>query len=200
MLEIACRTDQCAGTPRAATGGRRGRCRAVGALACSLAVTPLAAQSPLPVESHQAAGRLHDRSGRPRAQRPRDDVGRGGNAVRRFGGEGSVYAVMLPSPGTKGERPCNKIASGLREPAGVAFRDGALYVSAISRIVRFDDIERRLANPPPPVVVSDRFPDRRAPRTQVHRVRAGRQALRPGRHAVQRLRARSRSLRRRSCG
>jgi glucose/arabinose dehydrogenase len=52
----------------------------------------------------------------------------------------------------------SKIASGLREPAGVAFRDGALYVSAISRIVRFDDIERRLADPPAPVVVSDRFP------------------------------------------
>ena len=50
------------------------------------------------------------------------------------------------------------IASGLREPAGVAFRDSALYVSAVSRILRFDDIERRLANPPAPVVVSDRFP------------------------------------------
>ena len=36
--------------------------------------------------------------------------------------------------------------------------DGALYVSAIDRILRFDDIERRLANPPAPVVVSNRFP------------------------------------------
>jgi glucose/arabinose dehydrogenase len=50
------------------------------------------------------------------------------------------------------------IASGLREPAGVAFRDGALYVSAVSRILRFDGIEARLADPPEPVVVSDRFP------------------------------------------
>ncbi|MFI4925115.1 MAG: PQQ-dependent sugar dehydrogenase, partial [Vicinamibacteria bacterium] len=48
---------------------------------------------------------------------------------------------------------------GLREPAGVAFRDGALYVSAVSRILRLDDIERRLDNPPSPVLVSDRFPD-----------------------------------------
>ena len=54
-------------------------------------------------------------------------------------GEGSVYAVKLPSSGTKGEGVVSKIASGLREPAGVAFRDGALYVSAISRIVRIDD-------------------------------------------------------------
>jgi len=71
---------------------------------------------------------------------------------------GTVHALTLPPPGGKGEAVGNVIASGLREPAGVAFRDGALYVSAISRILRFDDIERRLADPPQPVVVSDRFP------------------------------------------
>ena len=71
---------------------------------------------------------------------------------------GKVYALTLPPPGAAGEVATNVIASGLREPAGVAFRDGALYVSAVSRILRFDDIERRLSDPPPPVVVSDRFP------------------------------------------
>jgi hypothetical protein len=72
--------------------------------------------------------------------------------------EGKVYAVTLPSAGAGGQAVVRVIASGLREPAGVAFRDSALYVSAVSRILRFDDIERRLANPPAPVVVSDRFP------------------------------------------
>ncbi len=38
-------------------------------------------------------------------------------------------------------------------PAGVAFRDGSLYVSSVSRIVRFDDIESKLDNPPAPVVL-----------------------------------------------
>jgi glucose/arabinose dehydrogenase len=71
---------------------------------------------------------------------------------------GKVYALALPPPGAAGEVATHVIASGLREPAGVAFRDGALYVSAVSRILRFDDIERRLSDPPPPVVVSDRFP------------------------------------------
>ncbi len=71
---------------------------------------------------------------------------------------GKVYALTLPPPGAKGEAAMHVVASGLREPAGVAFRDGALYVSAVSRILRFDDIERRLADPPQPVVVSDRFP------------------------------------------
>jgi len=72
--------------------------------------------------------------------------------------EGKVFAVTLPPQGAKGEATVRRIASGLSEPAGVAFRDGALYVSAISRILRYDDIERRLDNPPAPVVVSDRFP------------------------------------------
>jgi len=75
---------------------------------------------------------------------------------------GTVYALTLPPPGDRGqpaaEAVTHTIVTGLREPAGVAFRDGALYVSAVSRILRFDDIEKRLANPPAPVVVSDKFP------------------------------------------
>jgi glucose/arabinose dehydrogenase len=72
--------------------------------------------------------------------------------------EGKVYAVTLPRAGTKGEAVVRVIASGLREPAGVAFRGSALYVSAVSRILRFDDIERRLDDPPVPVVVNESFP------------------------------------------
>ena len=74
---------------------------------------------------------------------------------------GKVHAVTLPPTGTKEEAAVVVVASGLAEPAGVAFRDGALYVSAIDRILRFDDIERRLADPPRPVVVTDRFPGER---------------------------------------
>ncbi len=70
-------------------------------------------------------------------------------------GEGKVYAI--PTPLGPQPRP-RVIASGLTTPVGVAFRDGALYVSSTSRIVRLDDIESRLDNPPRPVVVSDRFP------------------------------------------
>ena len=67
---------------------------------------------------------------------------------------GKVYAVTLkPGPAA-----VTTVASGLARPVGVAFRDGALYVSAVSRILRYDDIESRLDRPPPPVVVSDKFP------------------------------------------
>jgi glucose/arabinose dehydrogenase len=72
--------------------------------------------------------------------------------------EGRVFAVSFPAGDLGGTPAIRVVASGLRDPAGVAFRNGALYVSAVSRILRLDDIEARLASPPSPVVVTDAFP------------------------------------------
>jgi len=83
--------------------------------------------------------------------------GSGGTLFVGSGGAGNVYAVRLPAS-DDGEASVRTIASGLRQPAGVAFRGGALYVSAVDRILRFDDIERRLDDPGKPVIVTDRFP------------------------------------------
>src|SRR4030095_2859889 len=52
------------------------------------------------------------------------------------------------------------IATGLDMPNGVAVRNGSLYVAENSRIIRFDDIETNLDNPPKAVVVYDKFPDK----------------------------------------
>ncbi len=71
---------------------------------------------------------------------------------------GNVYAITLPRAGSGEAARVRTIATGLRDPGGVAFRDGALYVSAVSRILRFDGIERRLDAPPAPVVVTDALP------------------------------------------
>jgi glucose/arabinose dehydrogenase len=68
---------------------------------------------------------------------------------------GKVHAVRFK---TGAAAEVIMLASGLRLPVGVAFRDGALYVSAVDRIIRFDDIENRLSDPPKPIVVSDHFP------------------------------------------
>ena len=62
-------------------------------------------------------------------------------------GAGKVYAVELDQG--KALR-VHTLASGLALPAGVAYRNGQLFVSAVSRIVRFDAIDDRLANPPAP--------------------------------------------------
>jgi glucose/arabinose dehydrogenase len=66
---------------------------------------------------------------------------------------GKVYAVPL-----KGSRKPVVIADGLAMPVGVAFRDGDLYVSAVSRVVRLRNIEARLNKPPRPEVVSSDYP------------------------------------------
>jgi len=50
------------------------------------------------------------------------------------------------------------IAEGLNMPNGVAFRDGALYVAEVNRILRYDNIEQFLRTPPNPVVINDTFP------------------------------------------
>lgn len=70
--------------------------------------------------------------------------------------EGSVTAVQFDSAWKVVRQ--RVIVRGLEMPAGVAWRDGSLYVSAVSRILRFDGIASRLDNPPTPVVVTDRLP------------------------------------------
>ncbi len=68
---------------------------------------------------------------------------------------GKVYAIRVRD--SKAVETLT-IAAGLNLPVGVAFRNGALYVSDVDRILRFDNIETNLTNPPRPVLVSDRFP------------------------------------------
>jgi glucose/arabinose dehydrogenase len=87
--------------------------------------------------------------------------GAGGTLFVGSASAGKVYAISLPAAGTSGEAKVRVIASGLTIPGGVAFRDGALYVSALDRILRFDDIERRLDDPPKPVIVTDKLPSQR---------------------------------------
>jgi glucose/arabinose dehydrogenase len=50
------------------------------------------------------------------------------------------------------------VATGLDMPVGVAYRDGTLFISAVSRILRIEHIDDRLAAPPAPAVVTDALP------------------------------------------
>src|SRR6478735_12493766 len=56
---------------------------------------------------------------------------------------GNVYAVVDRDGDHKADQVLT-IASGLRQPNGVAMRNGALYVATTSQILRFDDIEKHL--------------------------------------------------------
>lgn len=68
-----------------------------------------------------------------------------------------VYAVR-DADGDHVAETVTVVASGLDTPNGVAFRDDALYIAEISRVLRIDGISGRIEAPPEPVLVSDQFP------------------------------------------
>lgn len=82
-------------------------------------------------------------------------LGKKGTVFAGSTSAGKVYAVTEAD----GTRKVTIIASGLDLPLGVAFRDGALYASAVDRILRFDDIEENLDKPAKPTVITDNFPN-----------------------------------------
>ena len=71
--------------------------------------------------------------------------------------EDNVYAVQ----DTDGDMVADKtyiIDKGLKMPNGVALKDGNLYVAAISKILKYENIEANLENPPEPKVIYDNYP------------------------------------------
>jgi glucose/arabinose dehydrogenase len=66
---------------------------------------------------------------------------------------GRVYAIT----DDMGKRHVRTVAQGLTQPNGLAFRDGALYVLAINRVLRYDSIEDKLDNPGTPVDLTKAF-------------------------------------------
>jgi len=66
---------------------------------------------------------------------------------------GRVYAITEEG----GERRVRTVIQGLTQPNGLAFRDGALYVFAINRVLRYDGIEDKLDAPGDPVELTAAF-------------------------------------------
>lgn len=68
---------------------------------------------------------------------------------------GRVYATM----DRDGKRTSRVIAEKLVQPNGVLFHNGSLYVAAINKVLRYDNIEEALAqgNVPTPVDMTDAF-------------------------------------------
>lgn len=71
--------------------------------------------------------------------------------------EGNVYAIQDTDKDHKADKVIT-LTRSLLMPVGVDFREGSLYVSAVDKILRYDNIESRLENPPTPVVVNGSFP------------------------------------------
>lgn len=73
-------------------------------------------------------------------------------------GEGKVYAVVDADGDGRAEQ-VHTIAEGLKQPNGVAFREGDLFVAEVERVLRYGSIESQLADPPEPEVIFEGFPD-----------------------------------------
>ncbi len=71
--------------------------------------------------------------------------------------EGVVYAVSDDDGDGKVDRR-NIIDSDLFMPNGLDVLGSALYVATVDRVLRYDDIETQLADPPEPEVVRDDLP------------------------------------------
>lgn len=69
----------------------------------------------------------------------------------------NVYAVTDENKDGKADK-VYIIASGLNSPNGVAFKNGDLYIATISSILKLEDIEANLSNPPKPITVYDKYP------------------------------------------
>ncbi len=73
---------------------------------------------------------------------------------------GNVYALQDIDQNGKAEQRYI-IASGLNMPNGVTYKDGTLYVAELDRIIRFDNIDQHLADPPIPSIVYKEFPHKK---------------------------------------
>jgi glucose/arabinose dehydrogenase len=69
---------------------------------------------------------------------------------------GKVFAVTDSDGDGKADK-VRTIASGLQLPVGVAFHNGDLYISAVSKILVLRDIENHLDAPPKPEVITDKL-------------------------------------------
>ncbi len=75
-------------------------------------------------------------------------------------GVGNVYAIVDRNKDNKADEVI-VIAKGLNMPNGLAFRNGSLFVADTTRLLRYDNIEAQLTNPPAPVVLYENFPNLR---------------------------------------
>ncbi len=72
--------------------------------------------------------------------------------------EGKIYAVIDNNNDQKADKVI-VIDEGLNSPNGVAFVGEDLYVSEISRVIRYDDIGKNPGKNVEPEIVNDSFPD-----------------------------------------
>ncbi len=73
--------------------------------------------------------------------------------------ENKVYAIQDRDKDFRADKVV-VVDTGLYAPNGIAYKNGALYVAEVNRLLRYDSIESRLGQfPPAPEVLYDDYPD-----------------------------------------
>lgn len=88
-----------------------------------------------------------------------------GARAMAWGDKGTLFVGSMSAGKVYAVRPDSRVtvvAQKLQMPVGVAFREGDLYVSAVSHIVVLRGIEERLDSPPTPETLPMQFPSETA--------------------------------------
>lgn len=88
-------------------------------------------------------------------------LGTGGTVFVGTRDRGKVYALTAERDYSRAAEVIT-VASGLKTPNGVAFRNGSLYVAEVNRILRYDHIAQNLKSAPRPVIINNGYPKDRA--------------------------------------
>ena len=84
-------------------------------------------------------------------------LGKNGTVYAGSREKGNVYAIVDDDSDFQADRVLT-IARDLRMPSGIAYRNGTLYVADVSKILRYDNIDNNLENPPEPILITDSYP------------------------------------------
>lgn len=72
---------------------------------------------------------------------------------------GRIFAVLNPNGDAKASEVV-VIDGGLKSPSGLTYKDGDLYVGAISRIYKYKDIANNIRSGNDPEIITDKLPTR----------------------------------------
>ncbi|WP_438862358.1 PQQ-dependent sugar dehydrogenase [Neptunicella sp.] len=72
--------------------------------------------------------------------------------------EAGVVNAVIDSDGDYKADKVIQIASNLKMPSGIAFKDGALYVAEVHQVLKYANIEQHLQQPGKPEIVIDGLP------------------------------------------
>ena len=70
---------------------------------------------------------------------------------------GKIYAIVPNKQRTKAKKVV-EIDSNLSLPNGVAYKDGSLYVAAVNKLIKYENVLGKLSQKQRPIIITDKLP------------------------------------------